>query len=50
MSYHQETYKERIVRKLIELVGCHGDQLTAEERDAINYVIGYLIGIGWREV
>lgn len=50
MSYHQETYKEWVVRKLMELVGYHGVELTAEERDAINYVIGYLIGIGWREV
>lgn len=48
MRYSKETYKAWIVRKLADILSDH-DDLTKEERAALNYIIGYLIGIGWSE-
>lgn len=38
-------YKSWCLRKLLELV----DELDGDDRSAVDYVIGYLIGIGWMD-
>jgi len=49
MKYNNESYKAWVVRMLQELAGT----LAVEKKEdiehigAINYAIGYLIGIGW---
>ena len=51
MTYNNESYKEWIVRILQEIAGTiaieHGNNI--EHINAINYIIGYLIGIGWAD-
>ena len=51
MKYSNESYKKWVVRMLKEIAGT----LTVEHNEdiehiaAINYAIGYLIGIGWAD-
>ena len=49
MKYNNEAHKEWVVRMLQEIAGTLDmDQYENIERiSAINYAIGYLIGIGW---
>lgn len=51
MKYSNESHKAWVVRKLQEIAGTitieHNDDL--EHISAINYAIGYLIGIGWAD-
>ena len=52
-KYNNESYKEWCIRQLMEVAEeLQLDSLREQEYDsrisAINYVIGYLIGIGWR--
>ena len=49
MKYSNESHKEWIVRMLQEIESnlCHDDYEHTGHISAINYVIGYLIGIGW---
>lgn len=49
MRYDKESHKQWVVRMLQEIAGT----LTVEHKEdiehigALNYAIGYLIGIGW---
>ena len=51
MRYGNESHKEWVVRMLQEIAGT----LTIEHKEdiehigALNYAIGFLIGIGWTE-
>ncbi len=51
MRYGNESHKEWVVRMLKEIAGT----LTVEHKEdiehigALNYAIGFLIGIGWTE-
>lgn len=49
MKYNNESHKAWVVRILQEIAGTiaieHDDNI--EHISAINYAIGYLIGIGW---
>ena len=51
MRYNDESHKEWVVRMLQEIAGT----LTVEHKEdiehigALNYAIGYLIGIGWMD-
>lgn len=51
MKYNFESHKRWLVRILQDIVGTiaieHED--NKEYIDAINYVIGYLIGMGWAD-
>lgn len=51
MKYAYETHKSWVVRMLQEIAGTliaeHNEDI--EHIGAINYAIGYLIGIGWAD-
>ena len=51
MKYNNESHKAWVVRMLQEIAGTLDvDQYEhIEHISAINYVIGYLIGIGWAD-
>ena len=46
MKNNCESYKQYCLRKLMEIA----DELDGEERSVVDYVIGYLIGIGWSDI
>lgn len=52
MKFNNETYKKWIVRMLQEIdrtlmIDENYDDI--EHREALNYTIGFLIGLGWAE-
>ena len=51
MRYSNESYKEWVVRMLQEIAGTLDVEKYEhiEHISAINYTIGYLIGIGWAD-
>lgn len=52
MKYNNETYKKWIVRMLQEIDGTLFIDKSfddTEHREALNYTIGFLIGLGWAE-
>lgn len=51
MKYNNENHKQWVVRMLQEIESYlrFGKEAEVEYISAINYAIGYLIGIGWAD-